>query len=63
MNKTLTSLMQIAFAETDRAMSWAIKHKRQDIYDEQLNIRWGILHDWIHYKPLSDEEYSQLIIW
>lgn len=61
--KTLTSLMLIALAETDRAMSWAIKHKRQDVYDDYLNIRWGILHDWIHYKPLTDLEYSQLTIY
>lgn len=61
--KTLASLILIGLAETDRAMSRAIKHKRQDVYDEQLNIRWGILSDWIHYKPLSNEEYSQLTIW
>lgn len=61
--KTLTSLMLIALAETDRAMSWAIKHKRQEVYDQYLNIRWSILSDWINYKPLSDEEYSQLTIW
>lgn len=61
--KTLTSLMLIELAKTDRAMLWAVKHNRLDVYDEWFNIRLGIIDDFINYKRLSDEEFIKLTIY
>lgn len=54
----LTSLMLIELAKTDRAMSWAVKHNRPDVYEEWFNVRLGVISDWLDRKTLSDEEYA-----
>lgn len=61
--KTLTSLMLIELAKTDRAMSWAVKHNRKDIYDQIFNIRQDIMFDWIYRPTLSMKDYLKLKIY
>ena len=61
--KKLTSLMLIELAKTDRAMSWAVRHDRKDIYEEQMNERFGIISDWMDRPKLSLREYINLKIY
>ena len=61
--KTLTSLMLIELAKTDRAMSWAVKNNRKDIYDQIFNIRQDIMFDWTYRPRLSMKEYLKLTIY
>lgn len=54
--------MLIELAKTDKAISWAVKHNRPDVYTEYMNERWGIISDWKNYKPLSITEFLKLTI-
>ena len=55
--------MLIELAKTDRAMSWAVKHNRPDIYHEYMNERFSIISDFVDYRRLSDREYIRLKIY
>lgn len=55
--------MLIELSKTDRAMSWAVKNNRPDVYEEVFNIRLGVIADWKNYKQLTDEEYANLTIY
>lgn len=55
--------MLIALAETDRAMSWAVKNNRKDIYDQIFNLRQDIMFDWTYRPRLTDKQYYKLTIY
>lgn len=55
--------MLIELAKTDRAMSWAVKHNRKDIYDSIFDIRQNIMFDWTYRPRLSMKDYITLKIW
>lgn len=61
--KTLTSLMLIELAKTDRAMSWAYKHNRYDLYEDIFNIRLGVISDFKDYKVPTDRQFINQINW
>jgi hypothetical protein len=60
---TLTSKMLMELAKTDKAMSWAVKHNRPDVYEEYFQIRMGVFLDFKDYKRLSDKQYANLAIY
>lgn len=61
--KTLTSLMLIELAKTDRAMRIAVRNGRLDIYDQVMQERFAIISDWLDRPTLTDSDYLKLTIY
>jgi hypothetical protein len=59
----LTNKMLIELSKTDKAMSWAVKHNRPDVYEEYFQIRMAVFLDFKDYKRLSDKQYANLAIY
>lgn len=55
--------MLIELAKTDRAMSWAYKKNRYDLYEDIFNIRLGVISDFKDYKVPTYKQFINQINW
>lgn len=55
--------MLIELSKTDKVMAYAVKHNRSDIFDEYMNIRFGVISDFKDYKVPTDRQFINLINW
>lgn len=55
--------MLIELAKTDRAMSWAVKNNRPDVYGDVFNIRLNIISEWKDRRVPTDKQFINQINW
>lgn len=55
--------MLIELAKTDRAMSWAYKKNRYDLYEDIFNIRLNIIADWKDRRVPTYKQFINQINW
>lgn len=63
MTKQLTKAMLTELAQTDKAMTYANKKQDTKLYEEYLNIHFGIISDWNSYNVPSQKQFINLINW